>query len=185
MKKGELITVKNLVLSDTDFENIQKALTALNWTWISEIDGSESVPSVAELKSKAKEIMNAIIEQHSKIPTGGYFIKSSGGFTGSYYSELYHDRRVADTLNLTFDLSNVSLKYKDVVGKNEVDYGLKQAGLEEVTKEFTDIVEELRKNIKSESEQTRKELAKLKVDVQDLKRQFIDLRGILNAKANY
>ena len=59
MKKGELITVKNLVLSDTDFENIQKALTALNWTWISEIDGSESVPSVAELKSKAKEIMNA------------------------------------------------------------------------------------------------------------------------------
>ena len=185
MKKGELITVKNLVLSDTDFENIQKALTALNWTWISEIDGSESVPSVAELKSKAKEIMNAIIEQHSKIPTGGYFIKSSGGFTGSYYSELYHDRRVADTLNLTFDLSNVSLKYKDVVGKNEVDYGLKQAGLEEVTKEFMDIVEELRKNIKSESEQTRKELARLKVDVQDLKRQFIDLRGILNAKANY
>lgn len=181
MKKGELITVKNLVLSDTDFENIQKALTALNWTWISEIDGSESVPSVAELKSKAKEIMNAIIDQHSKIPTGGYFIKSSGGFTGSYYSELYHDRRVADTLNLTFDLSNVSLKYKDVVGKNEVDYGLKQIAVEELTKEFTELIEELKKDVKIEGEQTRKEILKLKVDVQDLKRQVVDIRGQINA----
>ena len=185
MKKSELEMLSRLVLSDTDFESIHKAMTALDWKWVSEVDGSESTPTVDELKSKAAEILGVIVEQHSRIPTTGYFIKGSGGFTGEYYAELYPDKRKADKLNLRFDITEVSLNYKDVVGKNEVDYGLKQASLEEVTKEFTDIVEELRKDIKSESEQTRKELARLKVDVQDLKRQFIDLRGILNAKANY
>jgi len=177
MKKGELVTLSNLVFSDTDFESIHCALIALNWTWISENTGEEYVPSVKNLKSKATEIMNAIIEQYSRIPKDGYFIKSSGGFTGSYYAELYPDKQKADTLNLTFDLSNVSLNYKDVVGQKEVDYGLKKINIDELAEEFTDLAEEL----KTESMQTQREIAKLKVDVQDLKRQVVDLRGQINA----
>ena len=161
-------------------------MKALDWKWISEIDGTESVPSVTDLKSKAAEILNVIVEQHSRIPKGGYFIKNAGGFTGEYYDEEYPDQRKADRLILRFDITNVSLNYKDVVGKHEADYGLKQVAIEELTKEFTDLVEELKKDIKTESEQTRKEVAKLKVDVQDLKRQVVDLRGLLNVKVtNY
>ena len=182
MKKAELQMLQRLVFNDTDFESIHVAMKALNWKWISEIDGSESVPSVASLKSKAAEILNVIVEQHSRVPKGGYFIKGAGGFTGEYYDEDHIDARKANTLSLRFDLSNVSLNYKDVVGKNEVDYGLKQIAVEELTKEFTELIEELRKDIKIESEQTRKEVARLKVDVQDLNRQVVDLRGLLNAK---
>lgn len=177
MKKAELQMLKKLVFNDTDFESIHKAMTALNWKWISEIDGSESIPSVTDLKSKAAEILNVIFEQYSRVPKGGYFIKSAGGFTGSYYDENYIDKRKADTLTLTFDLSNISLNYKDVVGKNEVDYGLKKIAVEELTKEFTDLFNEF-------GDKNNKEHIKMKTDIQDLKRQVVDLREeFINAQS--
>lgn len=67
------------ILDEFDFGYVHKAMVALNWEWHS-IDG---VPTVGDLRRKARELLNDL--KNSKnvvVGTGGFYAYRDGAFMG-------------------------------------------------------------------------------------------------------
>lgn len=57
------------ILKNFDFKSVHKAMEALNWTW----DSTDGVPSVKQLKKKAKKELQEVLEKDCReCGTGGF-----------------------------------------------------------------------------------------------------------------
>ena len=92
MKKWQKKAIKE-IMKEFDFEKVHKTMTFLDWTW--GWDGK--VPSLAEIKSHAKEKLKRVCRESNG---QGRFGISSGGFLGEIVS---HESKI---LRLSFVLSD-------------------------------------------------------------------------------
>lgn len=70
------------VLDFTDFEKIQKAMQAMDWTWVNSAFG---VPQVWELKSTARKMLTRVVSVAKR--NGAPVSLETGGFTAFYNPE--------------------------------------------------------------------------------------------------
>jgi hypothetical protein len=64
-------------LDDFDFEQVQKVMKLLNWTWSS----IEGVPEISDLRKHCRKyLQNVIIGALERKDTGGEYIEGCGGF---------------------------------------------------------------------------------------------------------
>ncbi|MEK9695910.1 MAG: hypothetical protein VW270_09105, partial [Candidatus Poseidoniales archaeon] len=68
-----------------------------------------------------------------------------GGFVASYYGKHFPVKELADTLSLTFNVSNISLSYDDVVGTNVTN--VTSSNLEEKVKRLSSELIDLRSEV--------------------------------------
>lgn len=74
MKKKEAI---DSILDNFDFERVHKAMTALNWTWIT----TKGVPEIPDLRQKARELLKDVSKRKSgtTVGTGGFEASKEDG----------------------------------------------------------------------------------------------------------
>lgn len=69
------------ILDHFDFESVRKAMVALNWTWVTS-NQDDHIPSVAEARACARELLNDVAKCRSKetyIGTGGFVATKESG----------------------------------------------------------------------------------------------------------
>ncbi len=67
------------VLDEFDFEKVQRAMTALDWRW----GVQPEPPSIGELRRKARELLNQVVEgRHASVSTGGFTAYMQNGVLG-------------------------------------------------------------------------------------------------------
>jgi hypothetical protein len=71
MAKEEVI---EKVLDEFDFYRVKKVMDAIDWQWW---DAAEGVPSIAELRRKARELLNYSFENYpTRLKTGGFCVEN-------------------------------------------------------------------------------------------------------------
>jgi len=151
----KLLLLKRLILADTNFAQIQRSMKINGLTWIFDHQ-EEHVPTKKELKNYASEMLDSVIQKAAVFGPSGYYIKGGGGFVASYYGKHFPVKELADTLSLTFNVSNVSLSYDDVVGTN-------------ITNVTSSNLEEKVKRLSSELIDLRSDMHRLRDKVKDLR----------------
>lgn len=67
----------NEIMDTFDFGKAHRMMAAVNWTWLSEVPGFESmVPTEADLRKEARSLLNRVARKTSAI-----YSLSSGGLT--------------------------------------------------------------------------------------------------------
>ena len=80
------------IMTTFDFKRVHDAMTKLNWTW----SGSESVPSIRELKVTARKCLEGLGGDCTGWSTGGF-----GAFLDRYgYRALYFSVESVDSVHL-------------------------------------------------------------------------------------
>ena len=120
MTKAKLQFLKRLVMSDTDFQIIHQSLKATESAWIFDYK-KDQVPTVGDLQHTAKQLLDSVIEKADVLGPSAYYIKGSGGFVVTYYGDHFPAKELAGRLSLTFNISNVSLSYRDVAGEHHTE----------------------------------------------------------------
>jgi len=144
MTREKLLLLKRLILTDTNFKQIQQSMKINGLTWMFDHQ-EEQVPTGKELQNYASELLDLVIEKASTVGSSGYYIKGGGGFVASYYAEHFPARELADTLSLTFSISNISLSYDDVVGTNATN--VTSSALEQRIKQMSNELLDLRSEV--------------------------------------
>lgn len=67
------------IMDNFDFRRVHVAMKALKWTWF--MDGEERVPTEAEIRKFARNLMNQCVSEKTSIATGGFRVTrdSDGG----------------------------------------------------------------------------------------------------------
>ena len=149
MTKAKLQFLKRLIMNDTDFQIIHQSLKATESSWIFD-QKKDQVPTVGDLQHTAKQLLDSVIEKAEVLGPSAYYIKGSGGFVVSYYGDHFPAKELAGNLSLTFNISNVSLSYRDVAGEHHTE---KRKTIEDDVFELKDdvkkmyaILQELKRN---------------------------------------
>lgn len=72
------------ILDEFDFKIMQETMEALDWTWH---DTGEDIPSLGQLRKKARELMKSCIGQDSyTISCAGFYIDKTTFNGKPYYS---------------------------------------------------------------------------------------------------
>ena len=149
MTKAKLKFHKRLIMNDTDFQIIHQSLKATESSWIFD-QKKDQVPTVGDLQHTAKQLLDSVIEKAEVLGPSAYYIKGSGGFVVSYYGDHFPAKELAGNLSLTFNISNVSLSYRDVAGEHHTE---KRKTIEDDVFELKDdvkkmyaILQELKRN---------------------------------------
>jgi len=147
--KAKLQFLKRLIMNDTDFHIIYQSLKATESSWIFD-QKKDQVPTVGDLQHTAKQLLDSVIEKAEVLGPSAYYIKGSGGFVVSYYGDHFPAKELAGNLSLTFNISNVSLSYRDVAGEHHTE---KRKTIEDDVFELKDdvkkmyaILQELKRN---------------------------------------
>jgi len=147
--KAKLQFLKRLIMNDTDFQIIHQSLKATESSWIFD-QKKDQVPTVGDLQHTAKQLLDSVIEKAEVLGPSAYYIKGSGGFVVSYYGDHFPAKELAGNLSLTFNISNVSLSYRDVAGEHHTE---KRKTIEDDVFELKDdvkkmyaILQELKRN---------------------------------------
>ena len=80
---SEVDPVIEEILKAFDFEKVHKAMDAMHWTWINYIDGSQSVPTIDELKWRAEDLLNDLLKKNDVSRLLPITSVSCGGFRAS------------------------------------------------------------------------------------------------------
>lgn len=144
MTREKLELLKRLILTDTNFEQIQRSMKINGFAWMFDYQ-EEHVPTKKELKKYASELLDSVIQKAAVLGPSGYYIKGGGGFVASYYGKHFPVKELADTLSLTFNVSNISLSYDDVVGTNVTN--VTSSNLEEKVKRLSSELIDLRSEV--------------------------------------
>jgi len=147
--KAKLQFLKRLIMNDTDFQIIHQSLKATESSWIFD-QKKDQIPTVGDLQHTAKQLLDSVIEKAEVLGPSAYYIKGSGGFVVSYYGDHFPAKELAGNLSLTFNISNVSLSYRDVAGEHHTE---KRKTIEDDVFELKDdvkkmyaILQELKRN---------------------------------------
>lgn len=65
-------TIEN-ILDEFDFHRVQQVMIALNWQWVTAVDG---VPYVGELRRQARGLLEEVYNK----PASPFFMVGTGGF---------------------------------------------------------------------------------------------------------
>ena len=69
------------IMDNFDFERVHKTMIALNWGWADKDDYELlSIPEMYELKSHARKLLKASMEENMCIGTGGFFVEKDGDY---------------------------------------------------------------------------------------------------------
>ena len=139
MTKAKLQFLKRLIMSDTDFQIIHQSLKATESAWIFD-HKKDQVPTVGDLQHTARQLLDSVIEKADVLGPSAYYIKGSGGFVVSYYGDHFPAKELAGRLTLTFNISNVSLSYRDVAGEHHTE---EQKTIEEDVLELKDDIKQM------------------------------------------
>jgi hypothetical protein len=96
MKTQEAI---DYIMDSFDFENVHTTMKALDWEWAS---AEDKIPSVFELKQKARELIKSAMQSKGKA------IISSGGFT-VMFDNTTRERH----LQMTFNVEERGVVFED------------------------------------------------------------------------
>jgi len=147
--KAKLQFLKRLIMNDTDFQIIHQSLKETESSWIFD-QKKDQIPTVGDLQHTAKQLLDSVIEKAEVLGPSAYYIKGSGGFVVSYYGDHFPAKELAGNLSLTFNISNVSLSYRDVAGEHHTE---KRKTIEDDVFELKDdvkkmyaILQELKRN---------------------------------------
>jgi len=66
------------LMNEFDFGGVNYAMNALNWNWVNENEAIPRVPTLDEIKKRAKEILQEAAEK--AVLTKDEFVISTGGF---------------------------------------------------------------------------------------------------------
>ena len=85
--QGQLVIES--ILNEFDFEKVHTILTKLDWGWVSDegegdLGVSFSVPSVEQLKYRAKQLLNDVLVKGRANKESDIYYISSGGFKATY-----------------------------------------------------------------------------------------------------
>ncbi|HBD92994.1 MAG TPA: hypothetical protein DC057_02350 [Spirochaetia bacterium] len=105
MNSSEELRVKFYkVINEFDFNQVAKAMKALDWTW----GGSSQPPTIVEMVSCCWNLFDAYYENFCK-NDAEYAVISSGGFKVSFHREISkYDIKVVD---LEFVIEEMSSSY--------------------------------------------------------------------------
>ena len=149
MTKAKLQFLKRLIMNDTDFQIIHQSLKATESSWIFD-QKKDQVPTVGDLQHTAKQLLDSVIEKAEVLGPSAYYIKGSGGFVVSYYGDHFPAKELAGNLSLTFNISHVSLSYRDVAGEHHTEQQKTVendvAELKDDVKKMYAILQELKEN---------------------------------------
>lgn len=73
------------LLEEFDFERVHKSMQTLNWQWYHPGENDTKVPSLEEIKKRAKQVIQEAAE--NAVLTKNEYVISTGGFYGEakYY----------------------------------------------------------------------------------------------------
>jgi len=79
------------ILDEFDFEKVHKVMVALGWEWYD----TDGVPSIAELRKKARHLLKELVNsKHQSIGTGGFTAYMHDGLLGLRFEVSSHEIEV-------------------------------------------------------------------------------------------
>lgn len=115
--KQEFFEMKLKVLKDFDFDMVLAAMRAVKWTWY--FPKKNRVPKMEELHIKANEILDLVIERSYEVENDERCIQLDvGGLIATYYPKNYSNLIFANSLTLSFQLTQSIVGYEEIQPKN-------------------------------------------------------------------
>ena len=71
------MSVVNQIISGIDFDKIQKCMSAVDWKWYQDEDGSFRVPTVFELETHARKLIEKVENELETncLASGGFWVR--------------------------------------------------------------------------------------------------------------